>query len=322
MITNHLVANITSKNALEVDHEAERRKMKNKVRLARKQGNINKLEEIRSRLSEQEKRTNTANQEVGSYNWLTVLPLSEQHYYLNKEEFRDALRLRYNWNIPRLPATCACNLKFSVDHALSCKKGGFITLRHNEIRDITASVLNEVCKDVELEPLLIPLNGETFKNKSSIKGDEARLDISANGFWIRGQKAFLDIRVFNHNALRYSNQTLKKCYTINEEEKKRHYNERVLEVENGSFTPLVFSANGGMGRQCKLFYQRLSDMVAEKKELDNASVTSWLRTKINFSLLRSMILCIRGSRSLKKKELDMADLDTSLINTISRINSV
>ena len=71
------------------------------------------------------------------------------------------------------------------------QKGCFITLRHNEVRDITASVLNEVCKDVELEPLLIPLNRETFKNKSSITGNEARLDISANGFWIIVRKLFL-----------------------------------------------------------------------------------------------------------------------------------
>ena len=37
-------------------------------------------------------------------------------------------------------------------------------------------------------------------------------------------------------------------------EKKRHYNKRVTAYENGTFTPLVFSTTGGMGRECKTFY--------------------------------------------------------------------
>ena len=129
-------------------------------------------------------RTDTANQEAERYNWLTVLPLVEFDYYLNKEEFKDAIHLRYNGTMPRLPSICACGSKFTIEHAFSCKKGGFVTLRHDEVRDITALALAEVSKDVEVKPLLIPLNGETFKTAN--KGSESRLDISANGFWIKG----------------------------------------------------------------------------------------------------------------------------------------
>ena len=49
-----------------------------------------------------------------------------------------------------------------VDHALSCPKGGFLSIRHNEVRDLTADLLTEVCHDVEVEPHLQPLNTETF----------------------------------------------------------------------------------------------------------------------------------------------------------------
>ena len=42
--------------------------------------------------------------------------------------------------------------QFNVEHALSCAKGGFPSLRHNEIRDITASLLTEVCSEVCAEP--------------------------------------------------------------------------------------------------------------------------------------------------------------------------
>jgi len=52
---------------------------------------------------------------------------------------------------------CVCGTSFSVDHALSSLKGGFPSIRHNEVRDITAELLSEVCHDVEVEPHLQPL---------------------------------------------------------------------------------------------------------------------------------------------------------------------
>ena len=68
-----------------------------------------------------------------------------------------------------------------MSHALHCAKGGYTHLRHNEIRDTFAKLMDEVCHDVELEPKLQPLEGETFDNKTTTTEDEARLDIKANG---------------------------------------------------------------------------------------------------------------------------------------------
>ena len=54
----------------------------------------------------------------GSSNWLTVIPLKELDYTgVNKKEFRDAIKLRYDWEITDTPMLCACNVQFSVDHA-------------------------------------------------------------------------------------------------------------------------------------------------------------------------------------------------------------
>ena len=112
-----------------------------------------------------------------------------------------------------------------------------------------------MCNDVAIEPPLKTLTGETFKYKTANVADDARLDVSARGFWLRGQRAFFDVKVFNPNARRYLNQTPCQAYHANEQDKKRNYNERVLEVENGSLTPLVFSAHGGMGWECKRFFK-------------------------------------------------------------------
>ena len=67
----------------------------------------------------------TLSQEKGASNWLTVLPVEEFGFALHKGAFRDALALRYGWQPNSIPTTCSCGTNFSVEHALSCAKGGF-----------------------------------------------------------------------------------------------------------------------------------------------------------------------------------------------------
>ena len=69
----------------------------------------------------------------------------------------------------------------AVEHALSCTCGGYPSIRHNELRDITATLLTEVSNNVGVEPVL--LSGEHLTQKSSISSDDARLDIVAENFW-------------------------------------------------------------------------------------------------------------------------------------------
>ena len=67
-------------------------------------------------------------------------------------------------------------------------------------------------------------------------------------------------------ARRYGIQELTKAYRINNHEKKKQYNEQILKIEHGSFTPLVKTALGGMGREASKFYSRLSEPIAEKNK--------------------------------------------------------
>lgn len=79
----------------------------------------------------------------GASGWLNALPIKEQNLDLNKEEFRDALRLRYNAALKNLPTYCACGERFNECHAMNCKKGGFVVNRHDNIRDFFGSVFKE-----------------------------------------------------------------------------------------------------------------------------------------------------------------------------------
>ena len=167
-------------------------------------------------------------QENGSSSWLTALPLDIHGFALHKAAFGDALALRYNWPLQNVPTTCGCGHKFDIEHVLSCPSGGFPSIRHNEVRDLTAHLLTEVCHGVCTEPHLQPLDGEVLHHRSANSGDQARLDVAMFGFWGgRFEKAFLDIRVFNPSAKSNRSTTLKYTYRRHEQEKKRQYEERI-----------------------------------------------------------------------------------------------
>ena len=69
-----------------------------------------------------------------------------------------------------------------------------------------------------------------------------------------------------------------------------------MEVENATFTPLIFTTNGGMGNECIVFYSRIAKLLAEKWDLDSSQTTAWVRTRLSFALIRSTIMAMRGSR--------------------------
>ena len=222
-ITRELYENVIKQNNdFQIDSE-KTKTIKNELKRRKISSYKNKLEELRNSMNEKMKRCNDTSNETGSSNWLSVIPVREFNYMLNKQQFWDSIRLQHGWPIPGLLVSCSCGEGFNVQHAMSCKKGGFVTLRHNEVRDITATLLSDVCKDIELEPSFLTLNGEKHKMRKTAKtNDEVRLDICAWNFWVSGQRAFFDVRVFDPNAQRYSKQTLKQCYSMNENEKKRH----------------------------------------------------------------------------------------------------
>ena len=92
-----------------------------------------KLNEIKNYLTLNTQRAVELASEKGASNWLTVIPIDEMGFTLNKDEFRDALKLRYDWEIADKPSICVCGDVFNVDHAMVCRRGGFIIQRHNEL---------------------------------------------------------------------------------------------------------------------------------------------------------------------------------------------
>lgn len=271
--------------------------------------------QICENVDEKKKRQLILLNEKGTSSWLTSLPLEEHNFILNKQEFQDGIALRYGLYITDIPKQCICGKENSADHSLICKKGGFVSMRHNSIRDTTAELLGNICKDVVTEPHLMPLSGEHLNPGTNVS-DDARLDISARGVWSALDKAFFDVRIIHPNAASNADKPIATMYATHEQEKKRKYNERVLQVEKSTFTPLVFTTTGGMGQECKRLFKRIAQLMAQKHHQNYSDVISWIRKRLSFDLLRTCVIAVRGFRGKPVKEgtLQFSEIDFNLVD--------
>ena len=171
--------------------------------------------------------------------------------------------------------------------------------RHDQLRDLLAGVMSEVLPDVQREPVLLPYEGENLPAGRTANVDrEARLDIRARDFWSWQQDAFFDIRVTHPKASLLSRAEVLSQLQRNEREKKRQYAARVVHVDRGTFTPLVFSTNGLCGRECSMCLKSLALLLSDKNvDVPYSIIMNRLRTKISFCLLRWAIACFHGCRA-------------------------
>ena len=77
---------------------------------------------------------------------------------------------------------------------------------------------------------------------------------------------------------------------------------RVLQVENKSFAHSVYSINGGIGREVSIRYLQITEMLSVKQGKHYSMTMSWIQRKLSFTLMRSIITCIRGGRTFKSIE--------------------
>ena len=179
-VTAPLVTQIVSQ-AHETQDDALIRSLELTTRRERYVRLEDKLNDLRNSLPENTKRAVDLAVEKGASSWLTVIPVKEMDLNLNKREFKDAVHLMYDWQISDVPNVCICGEPLNVDHAMICKRGGFIIQRHNELRGLEAQMLNLVFHDVEVVPVLQEITGESLARGANTALD-ARLDIYARGF--------------------------------------------------------------------------------------------------------------------------------------------
>ena len=300
------------KSRLELDEDGLK-KVRSEVRTRKSERYVHLKEHLKDRVSESEFKMMELASERGASVWLTTLPIKEFGFRLNKQQFVDALSMRYNLPLQNVPRVCVCGDEYSISHCLTCKNGGFVHLRHNAVRDTAHEIMKGICKDVRSEPPLLPVTGEQLAEGSNCK-DGARADVSAIGLWIPLNRAFLDIRVFNPLAQTNWSMTIDEMYKSHEAQKKREYADRILQVEKGTFTPVVFSCTGGAGPEASRLIKQLALKLSLKKSERYSETVSYLRRRFCFDILRSCVISLRGERSPSKNvEVEaIYDLDIEL----------
>ena len=105
-----------------------------------------------------------------------MVKLKNDNFNLSAQEFRDANCLQYMKPLLNLPPTCdGCGASFTTIHASDCRKGGLVSLRHNEIRDLLCELSSIVWNNVVREPII---------QKSSTNLSEGLIaDLAVRGVW-------------------------------------------------------------------------------------------------------------------------------------------
>ena len=117
-----------------------------------------------------------------------------------------------------MTSQCPCGQNYDLKHAINCKNGGFVIMRHNNVEDFEENLLKTTLNYIEIESKLQKIDN---KGLSGLTADDARPDIRAREVWRQGQNAFFDIPLTNTNALSRKhlriNAILKKTQKIKKE---------------------------------------------------------------------------------------------------------
>ena len=143
-LTMHVINQV---ELLQVDKDDTKLKISQAI-AARQKINQDALDKIKQDVSDERNKVLEAISEPGASSWLTSLPISKYGFHLDKSSFQGALCLRYNFELRRLPLNCVCGATYTTAHVVSCKRGGFTIIRHNDIRDATVEILREVCHEI------------------------------------------------------------------------------------------------------------------------------------------------------------------------------
>jgi hypothetical protein len=237
--------------------------------------------------------------------WLTTYPSYMNGTELSAEEFRDNLRLRFALCPLDLPSHCdGCGQRFSVNHALQCKKGDLVHLRHDDV----ASEWAGLCQQA-LTPAAVSSEPFIYVGRASNTGTEATLDsdgfpvdrpddrgdVGVQGFWRRGHTAIFDIRITDTDATSYLLSSPSKILATQEKAKKRKYLEPFIQRRR-HFTPLVFSTDGLRAPEATAATKQLVKLLSCKWGHDYGQSCQFVRARLSIAIARGMTMCLRGQR--------------------------
>ena len=256
--------------------------------------------------------------------WLSCVPSRLNNTEVSQEEWDDNIRLKYNLKPTNMPELCdGCGCKLTVEHALACKRGGLVHLRHNDVADefetLAGFAFSPSC--VSHEPLIFSemtrSRGNNAGNQTQaaaanveeaseatrpaededpyVVRSEIRGDKGVHGFWKRGRTCIFDIRITDTECQSTRNQDPEKVLAKHELEKKRKYLAACHERRR-DFTPLVYSVDGMASRETKEAEKQLARKLAWKWSREYSEMVGYVRRRMALAVVRANSLLLRGSR--------------------------
>ena len=89
----------------------------------------------------------------------------------------------------------------------------------------------------------------------------------------------------------------------------------MLNVERGSFTPIIFTTTGGVGPEAQRHHKRIAQLIALKRKDEYSSIIQYIRTRLRFNLLRSILVAIRGERGKSVRAKPISSIEFGMIPT-------
>jgi hypothetical protein len=176
---------------------------------------------------------------------------------------------------------------FDLEHALNCKKGGMVTWRHNEVRDVFTDFAHQAWNNSQKEPII----EETREGRIAL-----RADLLVYGVWARQLAALFDIRVTHTDSASYLNQTPMQVMRTQAMEKVQKYGPAVARRGNSHFTPLVMGTAGEMDEDVHKFINALATKLAGKWGKRYGEAKGWINLRLQIALARAGSMCIRRTR--------------------------
>ena len=106
-------------------------------------------------------------------------------------------------------------------------------------------------------------------------------------------------------------------YSYHERQKKNAYNRRIIDIDHGTFTPIVLSTTGGMGKEAETFFKKVADKMSRKTDQRYSEAISFIRKRLRFDLLRTTIIALRGERGRTNKDaVEISELDINIVPTV------
>ena len=125
---------------------------------------------------------------------------------------------------------------------------------------------------------------------------DLRGDIGVHGFWVKGKGTIFDVRVTNTDQPSQRGTAPDKVLARHEREKKDKYGEVCMERQR-TFTPLVFSVDGMMGKEAQAAVKRLASLLARKWSEEYSDVCGYVRARLALALVRATGRCLRAERN-------------------------